>query len=281
MKHYVVALFLLLSAAPSFADYSAYFSGQAGAFAISADETGFPGHFGNYSVAIHVFPAPSYVTVSGPDASESALVSEMEWLQQQGLLNASCNPSEIASISVSENRYFCNETSAWVACASSPSCWQQPAPPIQKAAPRPAGPVLPSAEAFGAGTAKSMAAGAPNEPQKPSITLEQLLQLVGVFLAVVIASYLILQQRQVQVEPQEERLLENETRAGIMSELEVADKIPTDLSARLGKSKATVVEHLEVLSGAGFVEKLVTPGRKFVFYRLTRKGRQALLRRAA
>lgn len=279
MKHYLVALFLLLSAALSFADYSAYFSGQAGAFAISADETLFPGHFGNYSVAIHVFPPPSYITVSGPAASEAALVSEIEWLQQQGLLNASCNPSEIASISVFENRYFCNETAVWVACASSPSC-QQPAPPMQRAADI----AFPSAEqAFGVGAAKSMAAGAPPlQPSRSSITLEQLLQLIGAFLAVVIASYLILQQRQPEpILPQEERLLENETRAGILNELEVADKIPTDLSARLGKSKATVVEHLEVLSQAGFVEKLSTPGKKFVFYRLTRKGKQALLRRAA
>ena len=92
----------------------------------------------------------------------------------------------------------------------------------------------------------------------------------------------MLQQRQVQVEvnPQEEKLLDNETRAGIMAELSNADKIPTDLSAKLGKSKATVVEHLSTLASAGFVERVSTPGRKYVFYRLTQKGKRALLRRA-
>jgi DNA-binding MarR family transcriptional regulator len=101
-------------------------------------------------------------------------------------------------------------------------------------------------------------------------------------IAVVVASYLILQQRQVQLEidPQEEKLLDNATRAGIMQELSGADRIPTDLSIKLGKSKATVVEHLTTLSSAGFVERVATPGRKYVFYRLTQKGKRALLRRA-
>ena len=104
--------------------------------------------------------------------------------------------------------------------------------------------------------------------------------MAGVFLAVIVASYLILHQRQEQIDPQTERLLENETRSGILEELETADKIPTDLSLKLGKSKATIVEHLGALLEAGFVEKLATPGKKFVYYRLTRKGKQALLRRA-
>jgi DNA-binding MarR family transcriptional regulator len=78
-----------------------------------------------------------------------------------------------------------------------------------------------------------------------------------------------------------ERLLSNGTRAGIMDELSIADKIPTDLSMRLGKSKATVVEHLDALVCAGLVERIQTQGRKFVYYRLTQKGKQALLRRAA
>ena len=123
----------------------------------------------------------------------------------------------------------------------------------------------------------------PKPPVQPSgISTEQILQVLGVFLIVIAVSYLILQQRQLQVEigPQEERLLENETRAGILEELSSADKIPTDLSLKLGKSKATIVEHLETLAEAGFVEKLAQPGKKFVYYRLTRKGKQAMLRRA-
>jgi len=104
--------------------------------------------------------------------------------------------------------------------------------------------------------------------------------LAGALAIAAVAAYLLLHQRQIteQIEPQVERLLENETRAGILRELEAADRIPTDLSARLNKSKATISEHLEELVGAGLVERLETPGRKFVFYRLTRKGKQALLR---
>ncbi|MCX6769675.1 MAG: ArsR family transcriptional regulator [Candidatus Micrarchaeota archaeon] len=112
----------------------------------------------------------------------------------------------------------------------------------------------------------------------------QVLQLLAAFLAVIIASYLVLQSRQEQIQqidPHTERLLENETRAGIMQELSVADKIPTDLSLRLGKSKTSVVEHLAELVEAGLVQRLETPGRKFVYYSLTQKGRQVLLRRAA
>lgn len=76
------------------------------------------------------------------------------------------------------------------------------------------------------------------------------------------------------------KLLENETRAGILQELSETEKIPTDISLRLGKSKATVIEHLDTLVQAELVERIETPGKKFVYYRLTQKGRQALLRMA-
>jgi|GEM_PF-965355 len=113
------------------------------------------------------------------------------------------------------------------------------------------------------------------------IGAEQVLQLVAAFLAVIIASYLILQQRnEPEITHEVERLLSNETRAGILEELSVADKIPTDLSNRLGKSKATIVEHLDTLVCAGIVERIETEGRKFVYYRLTQRGKQIRLKRA-
>jgi len=115
----------------------------------------------------------------------------------------------------------------------------------------------------------------------PEIGTEQVLQLLGAFLAVLVASYLILQSRHEPVlDPATEKLLDNPTRAGIMEELSSADKIPTDISAKLGKSKASVVEHLSALMDAGLVERIATPGKKFVFYKLSQKGRQLLLRRA-
>lgn len=80
---------------------------------------------------------------------------------------------------------------------------------------------------------------------------------------------------------QEHRILSSPTRIEILNELSQNDKIPTDLSSRLGKSKATIIEHLERMQQAGFVEKVQTPGRKFVYYKITSKGKTALLRSAA
>ncbi len=284
----VLALALLVSAA--YADCSAYFS-QDSSFAVNADNTGFPGHFGNYSVSVHVFPYPSYVTVYGEGASQQALASEIAWLSENKVLQTQCNGSAIYALSYQD--YYCAPAGQWKDCSQSAECVKTPLP---AAAPQPPAPpeqqtgmgiaenavpmqasakaAQPAADTAGA---RSLEAGG----QQP-LSLGQLLPLLGALLAVVVLSYLVLQQRQfqIQIDPQEERLLSNGTRAGIMQELQLADKIPTDLSMRLGKSKATIVEHLEALSQAGFVEKLATPGRKFVFYRLTRKGKQALLRRA-
>ncbi len=72
------------------------------------------------------------------------------------------------------------------------------------------------------------------------------------------------------------RALSSDTRLGLMRELQARDLTPTDLSTRVGKSKATVVEHLDRLMDAGFVEKKEEAGRKFVFYGLTRKGKEIL-----
>jgi DNA-binding transcriptional ArsR family regulator len=128
---------------------------------------------------------------------------------------------------------------------------------------------------------KSAGATPSPTPAQQGIGTEQALQLLGAFLAVLVASYLILQSRHEPVlDPATEKLLDNPTRAGIMEELSTADKIPTDISNKLGKSKAAVVEHLAALSEAGLVERIATPGKKFVFYKLTQKGRQVLLRRA-
>jgi DNA-binding transcriptional ArsR family regulator len=75
------------------------------------------------------------------------------------------------------------------------------------------------------------------------------------------------------------RTLSSETRVGILNELQRGERTPTDLSSRLGKSKATVVEHLDRLISAQLVEKIENEGKKFVFYRLTPRGK-AVLRRA-
>jgi len=74
------------------------------------------------------------------------------------------------------------------------------------------------------------------------------------------------------------RALSSETRIALLKELMQRDLTPTDLSTKVGKSKATVVEHLDRLRDNGFVEKKEEEGRKFVFYGLTRKGKDVLRR---
>jgi DNA-binding MarR family transcriptional regulator len=72
----------------------------------------------------------------------------------------------------------------------------------------------------------------------------------------------------------------SDSRLALMGELSQTERIPTDIALRLGKSKSTVVEQLDELCNLGLVERLAQPGKKFVFYRLSRSGRQALLQRA-
>ncbi|VVB66236.1 Bacterial regulatory protein, arsR family [Candidatus Gugararchaeum adminiculabundum] len=77
------------------------------------------------------------------------------------------------------------------------------------------------------------------------------------------------------------KALSNDTRVGILKELNQGDRIVTDLGERLGKDKSTVHEHLELLLKEGLVEKIEQPGKKFVFYRLTRKGKEIVKGSAA
>ncbi len=73
----------------------------------------------------------------------------------------------------------------------------------------------------------------------------------------------------------------SDSRLSLMRELEYTERIPTDIAIRLEKSKSTVVEQLDELCTLGLVERLAQPGKKFVFYRLSRTGKQALLQQAA
>jgi DNA-binding transcriptional ArsR family regulator len=276
------ALALLLPLAN--ADYTAYFSPDSSAFTLSVENASMAGHFGNYTLFIQVFPLPAYVSVSGEGASRQALASEIGWLLQNRVLETSCNYTLAYSLSYQD--YYCGPAGSWQDCAQSAECTAVPLPkaPADAQLPEMFGHQAADARAMKTASVSELGTGgeAKNGAGAGSqVSLEQLLQLVGAFILVIVASYLILQQRQPAPDAAEERLLANETRAGILEELSVADKIPTDLSNKLGKSKATIVEHLETLLSAGFVEKIAEPGKKFVFYRLTRKGKQALLRRAA
>jgi DNA-binding transcriptional ArsR family regulator len=64
-----------------------------------------------------------------------------------------------------------------------------------------------------------------------------------------------------------------DTRMDILKILAEGERNPSFLSKRLNKSDATIIEHLEALQKAGLVKKIETPGRKWVFYTLTERGR--------
>ncbi|MFH1095785.1 MAG: winged helix-turn-helix domain-containing protein [Candidatus Micrarchaeota archaeon] len=79
--------------------------------------------------------------------------------------------------------------------------------------------------------------------------------------------------------PAPEMIELSESRLAILQDLEMADRIPTDIALRISKSKSTVVEHLDGLCRQGLVLKVQEPGKKFVYYRLTQSGRVLLLKR--
>lgn len=74
------------------------------------------------------------------------------------------------------------------------------------------------------------------------------------------------------------KALASGTRRDILSALKARNGIIlTDLARALGKHITTVKEHLQVLEDAGLVTRDKRPGRKFVFYSLSRQGARILL----
>lgn len=69
------------------------------------------------------------------------------------------------------------------------------------------------------------------------------------------------------------KALSSPTRIKIIDAILESESTPTQLSEDLGKSKSTVVSHLEKLSDAGLVEKDSEEGRRRVTYYPTRKAR--------
>ena len=274
MKNALTLAALMLLAIPlSFAASSASFSTGAASLPENVEMNG---HYGNYTLVAFSSGGKVTVAVFGADESRSALASEIDWLLQSGKFYTVCDIGAMPA-QVEGHDAYCNMSGAWEGEGA-------PAP-VSAPAPAPAQDNGMERQAITAGAPKEapMALGAQAAPPdaKQGLGAEQAIQLLGAFLAVLVASYLILQSRHEPVfDAATEKLLDNPTRAGIMEELSSADRIPTDISAKLGKSKAAVVEHLAALSEAGLVERIATPGRKFVFYKLTQKGRQALLRRA-
>jgi DNA-binding transcriptional ArsR family regulator len=71
------------------------------------------------------------------------------------------------------------------------------------------------------------------------------------------------------------KALASEVRVGILKKLDERRQTVTDLSALLGLSKPTLLEHLERLQMAGLVKR-VEEGRKWIYYELSQKGRKLL-----
>jgi len=106
-------------------------------------------------------------------------------------------------------------------------------------------------------------------------TLLQLIPYAAVAIIAAFGAMLIINPRR-EYDADIHRALGSETRVMLMKELASRDLTPTDLSTKVGKSKATVVEHLDRLREAELVEKIEVDGKKFVFYRLTPKGKDAM-----
>jgi len=67
-----------------------------------------------------------------------------------------------------------------------------------------------------------------------------------------------------------------ETRTNILKALERRPMTASELSRFLGKHVTTVTEHLDLLKDSELVERIERPGRKWVYYKLTKPGEQIL-----
>lgn len=68
------------------------------------------------------------------------------------------------------------------------------------------------------------------------------------------------------------KVLAVDTRMDILKILSEGSRTPSDISKKLNKSDATIVEHLDTLCKVGLVKKVEQPGKKWVFYTLTDRG---------
>jgi len=72
------------------------------------------------------------------------------------------------------------------------------------------------------------------------------------------------------------RAVSADTRTQILHALESRQMTASELSRHLDKHVTTVAEHLELLHQSNLVERIERPGRKWIYYRLSRIGKQML-----
>lgn len=71
----------------------------------------------------------------------------------------------------------------------------------------------------------------------------------------------------------EDKILDSGTRKEILSNLRGRNKTLSELSREVGVSKPAVLKHLYLLSSSQVVER-VKNGNRFIYYRITEKGRR-------
>jgi|Deesub1362A_J573_1020465.scaffolds.fasta_scaffold01404_10 DNA-binding MarR family transcriptional regulator len=69
------------------------------------------------------------------------------------------------------------------------------------------------------------------------------------------------------------KILDSQTRIKILRALKKRNKTLSELSRELGYSKSTLSKHLTILQSEGIVSRIVN-GNKFIYYKLTEKGRE-------
>ncbi len=106
-------------------------------------------------------------------------------------------------------------------------------------------------------------------------------QIIKYISLIIIGVSLSLAGYQIFLQKAPEELLSNELRRNMLLELREADKVPTYFSTKYSRSKSTISEHLDKLVSAGLVEKVQEPGKKFVYYRITRDGKNILRNKKA
>jgi len=72
------------------------------------------------------------------------------------------------------------------------------------------------------------------------------------------------------------KVVSADTRTEILHALESRQMTASELSRFLDKHVTTVAEHLDLLHQSNLIERIERPGRKWIYYRLSRLGKQIL-----
>ena len=124
---------------------------------------------------------------------------------------------------------------------------------------------------------KELATAPAEKPSDQPFKLD-LNTILNVLVAAGIIGFVLVGFRTFLMRPQEQvmlyKTLSSEARLQLVDLMKKAPRTVTDMARMTGKSKSTVSEHLDLLVKEGLVERNEQEGKKFVFYSLTRKGKE-------